>query len=170
MRKCRFGFPKPFSGTTHLDSQARCVYKRGVQDAMLNNYNPYLLAVWRTSMDIQYNDGPQAVRYLAKYLAKDSYETKVALRSIHSKKSGHYQKSNWIPENEHYATRIMGAIEATYDIMSWTKFKNSREAIFVNTKLASDDVSRRLKEDIKELPEDSIDIYSRIHIGKRRIG
>lgn len=151
-----------------MDPQGRCVYKRGVQDAMLNNYNPYLLAVWRTSMDIQYNDGPQAVRYLAKYLAKDSYETKVALRSIHNANSGHYQKSNWIEENEHYNTRIIGAIEATYDLMSWTKFKSSRDAIFVNTKLSSEDVSRRLKEDIKQLPEDSENIYSRTHIGKRR--
>lgn len=126
-----------------------------------------MLAVFRTSMDIQYNDGPQAVRYLAKYLAKDSYETKVALKNIHNTKAGHYQKSNRIPENEHYATRIVGAIEATFDIMSWNKSMNSRSVIFLNTNLPSTDMSRKLKDNIKELDEDSEEIYSRTHIGKK---
>ena len=75
--KCRFGYLKPVVPATSLDSDSRCVYKRDVGDAYVNNYNPYLLATFRTSMDIQYSDGPQAVRYLAKYLAKDDYEAKL---------------------------------------------------------------------------------------------
>lgn len=31
-------------------------------------------------MDIQYNDGPEAVRYLANYLAKDDDEAKILLK------------------------------------------------------------------------------------------
>lgn len=120
-------------------------------------------------MDIQYNDGPQAVRYLAKYLAKDAYETKVALKSIHNVNSGHYRKPNLIPEKEHLATRIVGAIEATYDIMAWVKFNNSREVFFLNTNLISTDNFRRLKDDIKGLPEESEVLFPKSHIGKSSI-
>lgn len=162
-RKCRFGFPKPYTPVTVLEEDQRCVYKRGVADAMVNNYNPYLLSVFRTSMDIQYNCGPQAVRYLAKYLAKDDYQTKVMLKSIRKSGEGYYQKSSYISDTEHYKTRIVGAVEATYDIMGWHKHRNSRNVLFLNTGLINHD-SRRLRDDIKELDENSSDIFAKTHI------
>lgn len=79
-KKYRFGYPKPYAPATVLDPEHRCTYQRDVGDAYVNNYNPYLLAVFRTFMDIQYNDGPEAVRYLANYLAKDDDEAKILLK------------------------------------------------------------------------------------------
>lgn len=141
------------------------MYKRDVVDGMVNNYNPYLLAVFRTSMDIQYNAGPQAVRYLAKYLAKDDYEAKILLKNVQQKESGFYKKSSYVSENEHYSTRIVGSVEATYDVMGWHKHSNSRGVIFINTNLVTQD-TRRIKNNIKDLPADSTDIYMTTPVGK----
>ncbi|KAG1486971.1 hypothetical protein G6F45_012393 [Rhizopus arrhizus] len=59
-KKCRFGYSKPYFPVTFLDSEHRCTYKRDVGDVYVNNYSPYPLDDFRTSMDVQYN----GVRYL----------------------------------------------------------------------------------------------------------
>ncbi|EIE76301.1 hypothetical protein RO3G_01005 [Rhizopus delemar RA 99-880] len=51
-KKCSFEYPKPYFPVTFLDSEHRYTYKRDVGDEYVNNYNPYLLVVFRTSMDI----------------------------------------------------------------------------------------------------------------------
>lgn len=165
LRKCRFGFPKPYAPETEMDADHRCTYRRDVGDGMVNNYNPYLLATFRTSMDIQYNDGPQAVRYLAKYLAKDDYEAKVLLKNVQQKNSGYYKKTSFVSEKDHYTTRIVGSVEAAYDVMGWHKHRNSRGVIFLNTNLVTQD-TRRIKNDIKDLDENTTEIYMRTHVGK----
>lgn len=165
MRKCRFGFPKPYAPETEMDADHRCTYRRDVGDGMVNNYNPYLLATFRTSMDIQYNDGPQAVRYLAKYLAKDDYEAKVLLKNVQQKNSGYYKKTSFVSEKDHYTTRIVGSVEAAYDVMGWHKHRTSRGVIFLNTNLVTQD-TRRIKNDIKDLDENTTEIYMRTHVGK----
>ncbi|KAI8635834.1 hypothetical protein BD408DRAFT_448861 [Parasitella parasitica] len=86
-------------------------------------------------MDIQYNNGPQAVRYLAKYLAKDDHEARI-----------------------NYS-----AVEAVYDVMGWHKHKNSRNALFLNTGLINFD-SRKIRDDIDELPENSENMFSATHV------
>lgn len=164
-KKCRFGYPKPYSPATILDSEQRCTYKRDVGDAYVNNYNPYLLAVFRTSMDIQYNDGPQAVRYLAKYLAKDDYEAKILLKNIQVQNQGYYKRTTYVSDREHYSTRIVGAVEATYDIMGWRKHSNSRNVIFLSTNLLGQD-TRRLRDDIKDLDPYDEQIFSMTPVGK----
>lgn len=116
-------------------------------------------------MDIQYNDGPQAVRYLAKYLAKDDYQAKVMLKTAQSSHVGYYKKPNYVNDRDHYSTRIVGAVEACYDLLSWHKHGNSRGVTFINTNHIHND-SRRIRNDIKDLPEDSEDIYSKSHIRK----
>lgn len=105
-------------------------------------------------MDIQYNDGPQAVRYLAKYLAKDDYEAKILLKNIQKDNQGYYKRTSYVSEREHYSTRIVGAVEATYDIMGWRKHSNSRTVIFLDTSLLGQD-SRRIRDDIKDIDPDS---------------
>lgn len=115
-------------------------------------------------MDIQYNDGPQTVRYLAKYLAKDDYEAKVLLKNIQQQNQGYYKRTSYVSEREHYATRIVGAVEATYDVMGWRKHSNSRKVVFINTSLLGQD-TKRLREDIKDVDCNSDDIYSRTHVG-----
>lgn len=115
-------------------------------------------------MDIQYNDGPQAVRYLAKYLAKDDYEAKILLKNIQAQNQGYYKRTTYVSEREHYSTRIVGAVEATYDIMGWRKHSNSRNVIFLSTSLLGQD-TRRLRDDIKDLAEDDDQIFSLTPVG-----
>lgn len=79
-------------------------------------------------MDIQYNDGSQAVGYLANYLAKD--ETKILLKTSQVQNQGHYKRTMYVLEPEHYSTRILGAVEATCDSMGWRKHSNSRKVNF----------------------------------------
>lgn len=101
-------------------------------------------------MDIQYNNGPQAVRYLSKYLAKDDYEPQILLKNIQQQNQGYYKRTSYVTEREHYATRIVGAVEATYDVLGWRKHSNSRNVIFINTNLLGQD-SKRLRDDIIEV-------------------
>lgn len=99
---------------------------------MVNNYSPYLLATFQTNMDIQYNDGLQAVRYLANYMAKDDYSTHV---NIGKANQGYHQKSSFVKESEHLKSSIIGGVEATYDLLGWHKHGNSRNVICINTGL-----------------------------------
>lgn len=115
-------------------------------------------------MDIQYNDGPQAVRYLAKYLAKDDYEAKILLKNIQLQNQGYYKRTSYVSEREHYSTRIVGAVEATYDLMGWRKHSNSRNVLFLSTSLIGQD-TRRLRTDIKELNTEDDKIYSLTPVG-----
>lgn len=151
------------SPVTYMDANQSCTYRHLGNDGWVNNYNPYLLATFRTSMDIQYNNGPQAVRYLAKYLAKDDYEAKIMVKNVHANGQGFYQRPASVDESTHYKTRIVGAVEAVYDIMGWHKHKNSRNVLFLNTGLINFD-SRRIRADIDELHENSENIFSKIHV------
>jgi hypothetical protein len=74
-RQCKFGFLKEPIEKTKCENDY-VVYRLTVSDENVNDYNPYLLDNSRTSMDIQYNDGPQTVRYLVKCLIKDNYKAK----------------------------------------------------------------------------------------------
>lgn len=140
------------------------MYKRDVGDAYINNYNPFLLAAFETSMDIQYNDGPQAVRYLAKYLAKDDYEAKILLKNIQKDNQGYYKRTSYVSEREHYSTRIVGAVEAAYDVMGWRKHSNSRNVIFLDTSLLGQD-TRRLRNDVQDLDADAKEIFAKTPVG-----
>ncbi|OBZ82264.1 ATP-dependent DNA helicase pif1 [Choanephora cucurbitarum] len=53
-RTCCFGYPKQAAPRTEFVGGS-CIYERRVEDMNINNYNSYLLAVWRANMDIQYN-------------------------------------------------------------------------------------------------------------------
>ena len=68
-------------------------------------------------------------------------------------------------KRDHYQTRIVGAVEATYDVLGWTKHSNFREVLFVNTNLRGQDTNK-LRTDIDDLNEDSEDIYTKTHAGK----
>lgn len=158
---CRFGFPKPESPITHIEADHTIIYRRGVNDCMVNNYSPYLLATFRTNMDIQYNDGPQAVKYLAKYLAKDDYSTLVSLEK--KGEQGYRQKSSFTKESDHLKARIISAVEATYDLLGRHKHANSRNVMFLNTGLYSYD-SLRIRSDFRDLSEDSEDLFAKTNV------
>ncbi|CAO0795562.1 unnamed protein product [Mucor circinelloides] len=171
-RPCRFGFPKPEAPITYMSEDHHVTYRRGVADCMVNKYNHYLLATFRTIMDIQYNDdGPQAIRYLAKYMSKDDYSTSVSFEK--KGQQGYRQKqAHVVKESGHLKTRVIGEVEATtYDLLGWKKHYNSRNVIFLNTGLYNYD-SLRIRNDIHDLPQDSGDVFAktRVFIYEKRDG
>lgn len=140
-----------------------CIYERGVEDAFINNYNPFLLAVWRANMDIQYNRGNAAVRYLAKYMAKNEADTLFEI--VNKSTSGsHYKVKQDKTSEEHYKSRIVGAVEASYDLMGWNKHFNSRAVIFLKTNISQDD-RKALKLNIKDLNPETDQIWARTQVG-----
>lgn len=69
--RCRFDFPRQLSAETKIEN-GRVVYQRDAGDEMVNAYNPDLLRMFESNMDIQFNIGDQALLYLAKYISKPS--------------------------------------------------------------------------------------------------
>jgi len=70
---CRFHFPKAVSDTTFYDeASGRVVIQRGPQDVHINAYNPDILRVARSNMDLQINKGERAVDYISKYISKST--------------------------------------------------------------------------------------------------
>lgn len=111
-------------------------------------------------MDIQYNDDTQAVRYLA----KDDYKAKILLENIQQDNQGFYKRSSYVSERDHYSTRIVGAVEATYDLMGWRKHSNSWNVIFLDITLLGQD-TRRIRQDVKDLDADSDKIFVKTPVG-----
>lgn len=87
------------------------------------------------------------------------------LKNIQKDNQGYYKRTSYVSEREHYSTRIVGAVEATYDIMGWRKHSNSRTVIFLDTSLLGQD-SRRIRDDIKDIDPDSDKVYVRSPVGK----
>lgn len=68
---CRFSFPKPLAETTHIDHDSdHVVYKRLDGDEDVNGYNPDILRFVQSNMDLQFNVGTRALRYICKYITK----------------------------------------------------------------------------------------------------
>ena len=114
-------------------------------------------------MDIQYNRGKAAVRYLAKYMAKNEAETIFEIKNKAS--NGNYKVDNNKTPTEHYRNRIVGAVEAVYDLMGWHKHQSSRSVTFLQTNLPSEE-RKLLKSNVKDLDDDNEKIYARTHVGK----
>lgn len=115
-------------------------------------------------MDIQYNRGNAAVRYLAKYMAK--HESDTLFEIINKSTSGNsYKVKQEKSDKEHYKSRIVGAVEASYDLMGWNKHYTSRAVIFLKTNLSQDD-RRALKQNIDTINPNSAKIWARTQVGK----
>ncbi|KAL9552631.1 hypothetical protein MBANPS3_003665 [Mucor bainieri] len=128
---------------------------------------------FRANMDIQYNGGSQAICYLAKYMAKNDYSTSVSFKGAGKSDQGYYQKIGYVKGTDHLKTRIIGAVEATYNLLSLNKKHcNSRNVIFINTALFGFDSLCINYSDIHDLPEDSTDIFakSQVQVYEKRDG
>lgn len=153
VKKCRFGFPKPDCLFNHFDpNTGRTIYKRTVEDAYINNYNPYLLKLLRVSMDIQVNNSGKVLDYLAKYLSKPNTHIDI--------------QYNMSTASDYFRARILGSIEAVYHICGWNLHRSSRGCVFISTNMPNHDERRQLKKDILDLPDHSSDIFSRRHVTK----
>lgn len=114
-------------------------------------------------MDIQYNDGTQAVRYLAKYMAKDDlqhfcFSPKARSTRLSSKISLSQRIRSFEDKNNRCRRSY------TYMISSgWHKHSNSRNVVFLNTGLYNYD-SLRIRSDFRDSPEESEDIFAKISV------
>jgi hypothetical protein len=145
---CRFGYPYLPNDKTQLINN-RVHYKRSGDCGFINSYNPFLLRLLESSMDIQLNNGKRALNYLAKYLTKQDLQTGVEFASSDQQKR---------TAKFHFENRILGAVEAVYDIYGFRKHHTSVGCIFLNTNLPHND-RRVLKKNIASLHPDSEDIF-----------
>lgn len=84
----------------------------------------------QSSMDIQVNQGRNVMFYLAKYMSKVDSEVIVEYNMQNTK--------------DHLRARVICAAEAAYFLCGWSKHRNSRRVIFINTSLEVHDVRRLL--------------------------
>ncbi|ORY97159.1 hypothetical protein BCR43DRAFT_438670 [Syncephalastrum racemosum] len=151
--RCRFGFPfEPTPETYKQDN--RFFYKRNVGDENIAPYNPFLLALCRTHMNIQLNEGRSALYYLCKYMTKQDSTRTITLHPTNPDTPQH-----------HFKTRIVGAVEACFDILSLHKHKSSTGVVYLNTNLPINE-RRLLRHDYLTLPSSSTNIYTKTQLGK----
>lgn len=149
---CRFNYPHLPVSEPYIEND-RCYYKRDAQDQNVNPYCPWLLSMFRTNMDIQINLGNTALYYLAKYLSKA--EDLVDYHIV----PHHYRPSD-VTATDHYKSRVVGAIEASFLILGLHILHSSRNVIFVPTNLPHDD-QRGLRDDLATLEPTDEDIFAR---------
>lgn len=161
-RPCRFGFPKEPAELTQFQGEA-CEYERGIADENVNNYNAFLLSLFRGNMDIQYNKGSKAAYYLAKYITKfdEVVETSLQRRTVR----GQYNQSNQISSKDHFKARSVGSIEAAYNVCGWNHHSNSRSVEFLSINLPGDE-RKALRTDFLDLPDHETNIFMVSLIGK----
>ncbi|CEP11262.1 hypothetical protein [Parasitella parasitica] len=76
------------------------IHMLSIIDTVINNYNPYILKLTRSAMDIQINQGNNVRFYLAKYLSKVDSDVEL-----------HHNMEN---TKDHMRGRVVGAIDAAY--------------------------------------------------------
>ncbi len=111
--KCRFNYPRQQAQITHLrypppteaeieaekaasekgkkldkkdslqSKNIKVVLQRGPDDVYINNYNPWILSLWKANMDIQYVTNAYAcIFYICSYIAKAEQEVGEAMQAV----------------------------------------------------------------------------------------
>jgi hypothetical protein len=133
---CRFGFPKTaWEGQTYLDPEKnRFVYHRRESDSRINGYNMDLLRFARVNMDLQYNQGSGAKRYMCKYITK---QAGIRQATIAQDRGGTMDDRHVVSEayvqNFHY--RSVSVTEAIMDLCSLDMSGASHKVVFLGTDL-----------------------------------
>lgn len=79
------------------------------------------------------NVGKSAIYYLAKYLTKTDNDVDAQLYACK------FYKKNEETQKEHFQGRIVGSLEACFDVCGWDKHRSSRDVIYINTNMPHDD-------------------------------
>jgi hypothetical protein len=66
---CRFDFPRDQCDRTRIQG-GRVLIRRTHEDTMVNNYNPDILRMAKSNIDIQLNFGNKPMSYICKYITK----------------------------------------------------------------------------------------------------
>lgn len=129
MDSCRFGFPKPVLQSSFVDQSGRHHVKRNASSTNINPYNPYLLSVWKSAMDIQLCFDDKVDIYLAKYLTKQDTQVTLTLGGQST--------------TDHFKSRKIGLVRVVYDLLGYHTHRNSIAVIFIDTTLPGSTEQRR---------------------------
>ncbi|XP_062577044.1 uncharacterized protein LOC134238944 [Saccostrea cucullata] len=141
---CRFHFPKPVSEETHLKmnmdpAHATNFYetKRSENDIWVNAYNPEILKIFQSNMDIQLIGSKYgAAAYICAYISKAepmNLKEEIA-KSLNAMSSAEtISRKLFKLGNVLLTHREMSAQEATYIVCSIPLVQSSSSVVFVNT-------------------------------------
>jgi len=70
---------------------------------------------------------------------------------------------------QHFRGRVIGSVEAVYDILAFHKHRSSRGVVYIDTSLLGVDQRRQLVHNFTELDPNSMDIFVKTHVEKYEI-
>lgn len=117
MNSCRFGFPKDVLRSSFVDVSGRHHIQRDAASVQINQYNPYLLYVWKSAMDIQLCFDDKVDFYLAKYLTKQDSTVTIDLGQHYG---GGYIPSMGLPFTASWALQTVLISPAQLPYATWS--------------------------------------------------
>lgn len=154
--ECRFHYPKSIVDEAHFEND-HAQYQRGASDVLVNPYNPYFLALFQCNIDIQVNKGFDAMHYLSKYITE--YDSKVEAKLV--------TKEHTV--QEYFDSRLVGSIEAIYNLLGFRYHRYSRMVVYVAIELPQDQ-QRAIRPDIQDpcIGEEEVDIFKHTIIESKK--
>uniref|UniRef100_A0ABD2W1Y8 ATP-dependent DNA helicase n=1 Tax=Trichogramma kaykai TaxID=54128 RepID=A0ABD2W1Y8_9HYME len=139
-------------------------YKRNSLDVSINPYNPTILTLLESNMDLQgVLDAYAAAFYMVNYVTKiDAGLSKLLKEANEDVENGNYNIQQRLAKiaNAFINGSVMSAQEAAYQILSLPLCHSTRSSIYINT-VPKENRSRILKnkKELENLPKNSTDIF-----------
>ena len=162
---CRYDFPRPATSRMIVNDPERVVKSRENKGRKLrfvqlpraeveiyvNNYNPAILMVIRSNMDMQYVLEPSfaLVHYITKYVSKAEWDNTEEMSRI-LEGEGSIRSKLYKLAFAQYRQREVGAIEAADSLLGFPVKGMSRTVAWVGVGTSKEDRVRRMKS-LKEL-------------------
>ena len=120
-----------------ISEKTSIVYRRGITEAWINNYNPALLEIWNANMDIQYITDPYScIMYIVSYLCKGESElSQVMKTAMHDILKTDDSRRSQMKKMAHvyFHNREMSVQEAVYRVCGLRMKDSTREVKFIPT-------------------------------------
>ncbi|XP_061784267.2 uncharacterized protein [Nerophis lumbriciformis] len=121
-----------------LETKNKVVYRRGVNDTWVNQYNRNLLKCWNANMDISFvTDAYAVIIYIIKYITKSETEMGLLLSNTlkEANKLGNLSAKDALKKlgSVYLHNRDVCAQEAVYRLMSMHLKECSRKVVFIPT-------------------------------------
>ncbi|XP_072768833.1 uncharacterized protein [Nerophis lumbriciformis] len=121
-----------------LETKNKVVYRRGVNDTWVNQYNRNLLKCWNANMDISFvTDAYAVIIYIIKYITKSETEMGLLLSNAlkEANKLGNLSAKDALKKlgSVYLHNRDVCAQEAVYRLMSMHLKECSRKVVFIPT-------------------------------------
>ncbi|XP_061749313.1 uncharacterized protein LOC133547832 [Nerophis ophidion] len=121
-----------------LETKNKVVYRRGVNDTWVNQYNRNLLKCWNANLDISFvTDAYAVIIYIIKYITKSESEMGLLLSNAlnEANRLGNLSAKDALKKlgSVYLHNRDVGAQEAVYRLMSMHLKECSRKVVFIPT-------------------------------------